>query len=140
MSELHKALMNLFIAHRSKAHGEFSKVGLTRGQPKILNFLAENNGCIQKQIAENCKIDPATVTSLLLNMEKRQLIYRTPNSENRRILNVSITDKGIEAQKQVKKILNNLDEICFSGFTEEEKAEAINLINRLQNNLERDEE
>jgi DNA-binding MarR family transcriptional regulator len=131
--------MNLFRAHRCKAHGEFNKVGLTRGQPKILNFLVNNNGCIQKQIAESCKIDPATVTSLLLNMEKRQLIYRTPNSENRRVLNVFITDKGTEAQKQVEKIFNYLDERCFDGFTEEEKAEAMKLITRLQNNLERDE-
>jgi DNA-binding MarR family transcriptional regulator len=137
MSELHKALMNLFRAHRHKAHGEFNKAGLTRGQPKILNFLVKNNGCIQKQIAEDCQIDPATVTSLLMNMEKRQLIHRASNAGNRRILNVFITDKGIEAQKQVEKIFNHLDEICFRDFTEEERLAAMNLINRLQNNLER---
>lgn len=136
MVDLYKVLIKLFKTHSKTAHIEFSKIGLTKGQPKVLNFLVMNNGCIQKDIAESCNIEPATVTSLLSNMEKMDLIYRSQNCENRRILNVFITDKGVEAQKQVSKVFNDLDELCFKDFTEAEKIEAIKLLNKIQKNLD----
>lgn len=139
MKELHKVLIRLINSHRRTAHREFNKVGLSKGQPKILDFLVLNNGCIQKDIADSCHIEPATVTSLLANMEKRELIYRSQNSENRRILNVFLTDKGIEAQKQVIRIFNGLDELCFKGFSEDEKTQTIELLTRIQNNLDEGE-
>lgn len=139
MKELHKVLIKLINSHRRTAHREFNEVGLSKGQPKILDFLVLNNGCIQKDIADNCHIEPATVTSLLANMEKKELVYRSQNSENRRILNVFLTDKGIEAQKKVIKIFNGLDELCFKGFSEDEKTQTIELLNRIQNNLDEGE-
>jgi len=135
MKELHRVIIRLFKTHRKTAHKEFIKVNLSEGQPKVLNFLVQNNGCIQKDIAEHCNIEAATVTSLLSNMEKNELVYRSQNSDNRRILNVFLTEKGIEAQKQVKKIFNNLDELCFKDFSEKDKIETIKLLTRIQNNL-----
>lgn len=135
MQELHKVLINLFRTHRKIVHIEFNKVGLTQGQPKVLDFVASNSGCIQKDIAENCRIEPATVSSLLSLMEKKELLYRSQNSENRRILNVFLTDKGIEAQKQVTEVFNNIDDICFKDFSPEEKMEALRLFTKIQNNL-----
>ncbi|WP_291570869.1 MarR family winged helix-turn-helix transcriptional regulator [Clostridium sp. UBA4548] len=136
MKELHKAIIKLSKTHRKLAFREFAKIDLTEGQPKILSFLAKNNGCIQKDIADNCRIKPATVTSVLANMEKAELIYRSQNSENRRILNVFLTDKGVKAQKQVGVIFNKIDDLCFKGFSEEEKLQAIELLDRIQSNLD----
>jgi DNA-binding MarR family transcriptional regulator len=110
-------------------------VGLTEGQPKILDFLLNNDGCIQREIAENCKIKPATVTSLLANMEKYELIYRAKNSENRRILNVFLTDIGKKAHTQVEKIFYSIEKQCFTGFSEKEKVQTIDILNRLCKNL-----
>ncbi|MEG0775432.1 MarR family transcriptional regulator [Clostridium sp.] len=136
MKEIHKVLIRLSKTHRKLAYKEFSKVGLTEGQPKILDFLVKNNGCIQKDISVSCRIEPATVTSVLSNMEKNELIYRSQNSENRRVLNVFLTDKGVAAQKQVRRIFEDLDELCFKDFSEKEKLEAIEFFNRIQNNLD----
>jgi DNA-binding MarR family transcriptional regulator len=135
MEQLHRIIIRLAKAHRRAVHGEFCKVGLSEGQPKILDFLIENDGCIQRDIADNCRIEPATVSSILTIMEKKELIYRNQNPSNRRILNVFLTNKGIEAQKQVEKIFCDLDEICFKGFTEEEKIEAIKLLLRIKDNI-----
>ena len=46
-----------------------------------------------------------------------------------------LTEKGIEAQKKVEKVFLELDEICFDGFSEKERIEAINTLNRLYENL-----
>jgi DNA-binding MarR family transcriptional regulator len=136
---LHMALIKFSKSHIRKAQMEFNKVGLTQGQPKILDFLVENDGCIQREIAESCEIEPATVTSLLANMEKCELIYRSENPKNRRILNVFLTDKGKMAQKEVRKIFKSMDDECFEGFSDEEKLQAINFLNRMRENLLRGE-
>ena len=63
------------------------------------------------------------------------LIYRERNTKDKRILNVFLTEKGIEAQKKVEKVFLELDEICFDGFSEKERIDAINTLNRLYENL-----
>ena len=68
-------------------------------------------------------------------MEKEELIYRERNPNDKRILNVFLTEKGIKVQKEVERVFLELDEICFEGFTEEEKSETINILNRLYDNL-----
>ena len=137
---LHKILLKLISSHRGKAHAEFNKVGLTQGQPKILDFLSENAGCIQREISEYCMVKPATVTSLLVNMEKSGLVFRTEDPQNKRILNVFLTDKGIKSQKEVEKIFYSIDAQCFQGFSEKEKIQTIEFMNRMDENLLEEEE
>jgi len=106
---LHMTLIRLSKTHRRKAHAEFSKLGITQGQPKILDFLSINDGCIQREIAYNCNIEPATVTSILSIMEKAELIYREQDLKDKRVLKVFLTEKGKIAQKEVEKIFNLID-------------------------------
>lgn len=134
---LHMSLIKLCKAHRRRTHEEFSRIGLTLGQPKILDFLLENDGCIQRKLSESCNIEPATVTSILANMEKSELIYRTQNPNDRRVLNVFLTDKGRDAQREVEKIFRYIDEECFQGFSEEERLITMEILSRLYENMTR---
>ena len=134
-NSLHGSLIRLNKIHRKMAKREFQKVDLTEGKPRLLDFIISNPGCSQREIASCCKIEPATATSILSSMEKEDLIYRERNPKDRRILNVFLTEKGIEAQKKVEKVFLELDEVCFDGFSEEERVEAIKILNRLYENL-----
>lgn len=134
---LHMALIKMSKTHRRRAHEEFVKVGLTEGQPKILDFLSQNDGCIQRELAESSHIEPATVTSILANMEKSELIYRVPSPRDRRVLHVFLTSKGKEAQKEVERVFNLIDEECFMGFSEEERKQTLDILNRLNENMKR---
>ena len=132
---LHGSLIRLNKIHRKMAKRESQKVDLTEGKPRLLDFIINNPGCSQREIASCCKIEPATATSILSSMEKEELIYRERNPKDKRILNVFLTEKGIEAQKKVEKVFLELDEICFDGFSEKERIDAINTLNRLYENL-----
>ena len=132
---LHGSLIRLNKTHKKMAKREFQKVDLTEGKPKLLDYIINNPGCSQRELATCCKIEPATATSILSSMEKEELIYRERNSKDKRILNVFLTEKGIEAQKKVEKIFLELDEMCFDGFSKEERLDAINILNRLYENL-----
>jgi len=136
---LHRALFKLFQSHRKKVHGDLFQLGITQGQPRILHYLSVNDGCIQRELAEHCNIEAATVTSILASMEKTDLIVRRQNPQDRRILNVYLTDKGREYCEKVDEVFTAIDELCFEGFSPEEQLQAKALIQRLYENLSRKE-
>ncbi len=140
LNRLHTILRKVMKSHRRYAHNKFLNVGLSEGKPKILDFLFYNPGCSQRELAKRCKIEPATVTSILVGMEKEELIYRERNPKDKRILNVYLTNKGREAQKIVDKIFIDLDNKCFEGFSSEEIDQTMYLLNKIYKNIEKGEE
>ena len=69
---------------------------LTLGQPKVLDYLQQNNGAMQKDIAKGCHIEPASLSTILNGMEKHGLITRNIDKQNRRNINIFMTEKGKE--------------------------------------------
>lgn len=112
-----------------------SKLGLSAGQPKILQFLFTHNGCEQKEIAKNYNLEPASVTSLVAGMEKANLIIRKQTNEDRRSLHVYLTPKGEKITKKVLEIFDEVTKEAFQDFTTEEKSEMLRLHTKMFNNL-----
>ena len=88
----------LLMANQSIFHrGVFSKLkdtGLTLGQPKVLDYLKDNDGASQKEIAIGCHVEPASLTVILNGMEDKGLIERKNINGNRRTIHVYMTQKG----------------------------------------------
>lgn len=68
MESLHYLLMKTHSMLSRGILSEAAKIGLTPGQPKILEFLLAKTEADQKTIAAYCEIEPATVGSILLRM------------------------------------------------------------------------
>ena len=96
MNSLHYLCMKTYLQMKHLVTAQVTPLGLSPGQPKILEFLAEHGEHEQKDIAEYCEIEPATVGSILLRMETAGLIMRRNRPNNRRSLYVSLTPKGEE--------------------------------------------
>lgn len=132
---LHGSLIKVMIIHRKACSERFNNIEISHGQPKILSFLYFNDGCSQKVLAENCYIEAATVTSILSNMEKAELIHRVRNEKDKRVFNVFITEKGKRLKFEVDKIFNDVDESCFKGFSDEERAKMLEFLDRIYENM-----
>lgn len=113
----------------------FSEKGISTGQPKIIDFLYENDGVIQNIIAEKCYIRPATATSLLTTMEEQGLIRRERDLNDKRIFKVFLTDEGRNLKKEVDDVFNQLDTIILKNFNDNEKEQLGNLMNKIITNL-----
>lgn len=137
---LHVQLIKVGSLHRRQIGKAFEKVNLSHGQPKILDFLIDNDGCIQREIAKHCFIEPASVTNSLAIMEKGGLIERRQNPDDRRVLNVFLTEKGKEKQKQIGDVFSATDQVALEGFTKDEEEQLINYLERLATNMRRKEE
>ena len=120
MESLHYLLMksHAILSHRIMA--EASQIGLTSGQPKVLDFLSKFQEADQKAIAAYCEIEPATVGSILLRMEKMGLILRRQREGNRRSLYVSLTPEGNAAAQKIAEIFSKAEEPVRNALTAEE--------------------
>lgn len=131
---LHMAVTRTYHAQKNTLRPLMGPLGLSPGQPKILYHLL-NGPCIQKEIAQSCDIEPATVSRLLDNMETQGLIIRTVEKNNRRATSVSITAKGKDAYKNWKKICADVDATALRGFSLQEQEEFALYLRRMYSNL-----
>ena len=91
---LHYLLMADHSLLRKRFFAEIHPLSLTPGQPKVLDYLQTNDGAMQKDIARGCCIEPATLSPLLTGMERRGLLRRDTDGENRRSVRVFLTEEG----------------------------------------------
>lgn len=134
-NSFHNLLMVSQATIQKKLFANIKDTKLTQGQPKVLDFLRNNDGCVQKDIAASCQIDPATVTSLLLRMEEAELIVRKGLNGNRRSLHVYITKKGKDAANRVAEEFKRLETIAFDGLSLEEQTQFMDLFTKIYGNL-----
>ena len=113
-----------------------ARLGLTRGQPRMLRFLGENDGCRQKDIAEKFYIRAASVSGILSTMEKEGLIERKVNPDSKRETLVYLTELGHEKRKEVMEMYRDLDQEVFAGFDDEDFNRLLELMGRIQDVME----
>jgi Transcriptional regulators len=129
---------HLFKLHRALFISLISDIELFPGQIPILALLNKNDGCIQKEIGENLRFKPASITDSLKRMEKALLIIRKQDEKDLRITRVYITDTGRQQLEKAIDISNRLEDICFAGFTKEEKEVFINSMEKMSRNLDKE--
>ena len=131
----HKLMMENNTMYTKKVFDNVSDRKLSKGQPKILEYLYKNDGAVQKDIAKSCFIEQATVTSILTRMEKNELIIRKVDPDNRRFQFVYLTEKGKVEAKFVIESFAKLENNALKDFTDEEKMQFVNFLNRVNKNL-----
>ena len=133
----HKELILMSGAHKKYCMNRFSTMGLTSGQPKILWILMEKEGFLQKDLAARCHVEPATMTILLNNMQKKGLIRRkyVVAACGKRAYEIYLTEKGREVAETVIAVINEAEELSFSGFSPAEKQQLLELMSRISSNL-----
>ncbi len=113
--------------------------GLLPGQPKVLEYVADNEGCLQRDIAEACMMDRATVTGVLARMEAAGLVERRAKQGDRRALEVRLTDAGWDAAEFVARCGAEVDGIAHAGMSAEERETLSRLLARVTESFEREE-
>ena len=72
---------------------------LTLAQYQVITMVSNSSECSQKDIARNLSVTGPTVVRIIDALEKKELVTRTRHSKDRRIVLVSLTDKGRQAQR-----------------------------------------
>ena len=135
---LHVMLIRASASHKKRSRQNFQKLNLTEGQPKVLSILRGMEGCQQKELATACRVEPATMTSLLKNMEQSGLIVKetSQTSGGKRANKIYLTDYGRGVACEVMNIVEELELIAFQNMTAEERETFLQLFAKVTENLE----
>lgn len=80
------------------------KLGLTYPQYLVMMVLWEHKTKTVKELGEILFLDSGTLTPLLKRMEITGLVNRKRSESDERIVNIDITEKGIQLKKQAEDI------------------------------------
>lgn len=86
----------------------------------ILDQVFNHEGATQKELAEICSRDPSAILRTLDVMEKKNLIVRKNEENNRRLKRIYITEKGKKIRLKILPIVEENMKIALAGFEEEE--------------------
>lgn len=109
--------------------------GLTSGQPKVLDYLKDHNGAVQKDIAAGCHIEPASLTSILNGMETKGLIERRLCPDNHRFYNVYLTETGRLYVGRLENEFDTIESYALQNFSEADKEQLIEYLSRIYNTV-----
>lgn len=120
MTSLHYLLMRSHSLLNRRILEEAAELGLSPGQPKVLEYLRLHGTQNQRSIADYCRIEPATVGSILTRMEEAGLVERRQKPGDRRALYVSLTAAGESAAEAVAQLFDRADRQASSLLTQAE--------------------
>lgn len=92
---------------------------LSPGQPKVLRYLNAHQDCKLKDIADECDIESATVSKMIDNLEKKEMLTREINPKNKRAYQLNITEYGKESLKKWNAHCIEIENISLKDFSEE---------------------
>lgn len=115
-----------------------SNLGLTpgQGQARILYKLLQKDHITQRELADKCGIEAATMSRNIDKLENMGFLLRENNPDCRRSFLIVLTENGrIEAEK-IKKVFLHFEELVCHGMTEEEINIFCKLMAKMCDNLE----
>jgi len=112
-----------------------SESGLTPPQYSILHLLWERDGRPFKEFADFLQCSRATITGIIDTLERKELVIRKPNPEDRRSLLATLTDKG-RALQQDTPSLEKIYNTCCNVLSPIEMQQLSFLLNKLNDSMD----
>ena len=128
------------LAHQMKNYADrrLDDFGITQEQSHTLGYIYrhQEKGISQKDIMKTFDRKGSTVSSILKNLEKRDLVYRKVNPEDTRSKILKLTDEGITLVESFTKVFDEIEERMILNFAEEDKIKLNEYLEQMMKNLE----
>ena len=99
---------------------KLSEYDITPSQYGVLNCLWEKEYTTPKKISEALCIENSTISGILDRMQKKKLIDRVINKDDKREVKVFLTQKGILLKEPLSQIINDVNRVVLKDFSEEQ--------------------
>ena len=106
-----------------------------RGQGRVLSILKLKPEISQKELSYLLDIRNQSLGELLSKLEKNGLISRMPSDEDKRSMNIRLTEKGAKLTEQIEKKQDDFSQI-FNSLSAEDQFKLHEILNQLTHELE----
>lgn len=137
-AEIREILHRLDLERKRILGPKLQELGLTvgEGQARALRGLLEEGPMTQKELADLCMRDTATMSRNIDRLERVGLLRREANPGCRRSYLICLTEEGRKKAGQVREIFRELDERIWGDIPEEEMEKVYEILLRVEKNLE----
>jgi DNA-binding MarR family transcriptional regulator len=111
-------------------------LGVSAAGGLVLGVLRDRGPMAPSEIGERLIVTRATVTGLLDSLERRGLVTRSTDPDDRRRLVVSLTPEGAQVLLQVRRTIHTAETAWMSVLSPDQLATYIDLLHRIQDGLE----
>lgn len=104
-------------------------------QGRILFVLWKEEGLTMSEIGKRTSLANNTLTSIIDRMASREMLIRKPDASNRRQIRIYLTDSARHMKKKYEKVSQEMNQLFYRGFGEEEVGKFESILNRVLENL-----
>ena len=123
------------IAQEKFVHGKLQQLGLNIHQARLIKYIADHPGTIQKDVATYLNRQTATMTNMLKGMEKKGYLSRRIPTDNERQKQIFIEPKGEKLVESIKEIFASLEQKVTQLIPQAEQADFIKNLHRIIDSL-----
>ena len=109
---------------------------LTNAQWVPLFKLFMGSASTVAELARQCQLDAGAMTRLLDRLEAKGLCRRVRSLDDRRVVNIELTDEGVIAAKGIPVVLSRVQNAHLAGFSTEEFQTLKGLLRRILDNAQ----
>ena len=96
-----------------------------------------NNSMRQKELADKMHIKESTVARLIDRMEREELVERRQSEDDRRVINLVLTEKGYKYRDKLLPEGEWFNNIVSQDITEEEMRLFCSILEKMVNNVKK---
>ncbi len=115
---------------------EIEKSAVTLGMWYFLRVLWSEDGITQSELSQRVGTMEPTTLSAIRDMERDGLVRRAPHADDRRKINIHLTDKGRDLREKLLPAAHAVIGAASAGLTAREKTMLIALLKAMQANLQ----
>jgi DNA-binding MarR family transcriptional regulator len=124
----------LYRSGKMYINSKCEKYNIGNGQYLFLLFLSHSEGVTQEEMSCKLFIDKGTTAKAVKRLEDEGYIKRQVDDKDKRAYKVYLTEEGRKVTTEISKVLNDWNNTLTSDFNEEEKKIALNLLQRMLEN------
>lgn len=129
--ELALALRTAYLSMHRQTNAFLCSFGITADQFVLLGVLVHQDDITQQEISRRASSDPNTVGAMLVLLEKKALVNRSPHKADRRALAITLTAKGRRLYTEIIQQIKLLHEILQGPFDPTELQALIAYLGRI---------
>ena len=111
-------------------------INITPEQFLVLDILWKEQSLSQQNIADIIQKDKTSVTKIIDSLEKKNLVRRVVDKNDRRINKIELTDDGFALEKVTTEVAINFMNDAIKDIDKQELDVFVNVMRKLKNNLE----
>lgn len=130
-----RAFVETWKLWKRSVDSNFSSVNLDSTSYSVLRNLAENGPTTMVRMAALTNVTQGWITGIIDNLEEQGLVVRKRSKEDRRKIDLVLTESGMRRFMEAKRIHLDFIEQCLSGIDDSSAENLLRSLETLKNSI-----